>query len=56
MREREGVRAWGGARHQGRAGQGGLGWARLGRTTGRNPLARTTIDRNPNVKRKPKRD
>jgi hypothetical protein len=33
----------------GRAGLGraGLGWARLGRTVGQNPVARTTTERNP---------
>jgi hypothetical protein len=49
MREREGMgaRAWG----EGQGRQAGLG-----RTAGKNPAARTTTDRNPNAKRKLKRD
>jgi hypothetical protein len=38
------------------SGRAGPGWAELGRVAGQNPTTRTTTDRNPNVKRKPKRD
>jgi hypothetical protein len=48
MREREGARMGEGQGARG-AGQGRaeLGQARLGRTAGQNPVARTTTDRNP---------
>jgi hypothetical protein len=44
-----------GARGPGR-GRAGPGRAGLGRVAGQNPTTRTTTDRNPNTKRKLKRD
>jgi hypothetical protein len=40
----------------GRQGRMGQGRAELGRVAGQNPTTRTTTDRNPNAKRKAKRD
>jgi hypothetical protein len=41
-----GGHAWGGHGRQGRVGRAGPGRAGLGRTTGQNPVACTTTDRN----------
>jgi hypothetical protein len=59
MREREtrgGGRAHGGGAGAPGAREPGPGRAGLGRVVGQHPMTRTTTDRNPNVKRKPKRD
>jgi hypothetical protein len=50
MRERDQGARMGSRGRQGHAGRDGPGWAessraRLGRTTGKNPVARTTTDR-----------